>query len=143
LAIFGYPQLRPDDAAQAVGAALAMRQAAARLRARWRARLGIDISIGIGIACGQVVVGGVGAPERRDARVIGDAVNLAGRLQGLARAGEVLAAAEVVEEIGSTNRSFEIEALQPLSIKGKAVPQQIYRIAEPAAGLVGRAARAI
>src|SRR6185436_13898665 len=32
LAIFGYPQLRPDDAAQAVGAALAMRQAAARLR---------------------------------------------------------------------------------------------------------------
>jgi adenylate cyclase len=142
LAIFGYPQRRPDDASHAVGAALAMRQAAARLRTHWRARLGVDIGIGIGIASGHVVVGGIGAPERRDYRVIGDAVNLASRLQGLARAGEVLAAAEVVEAIDGADASFEIEALQPLPIKGKAASQQIYRIAEPAAALVARAARA-
>jgi class 3 adenylate cyclase len=142
LAIFGYPRRRPDDASHAVGAALAMRQAAAQLRVRWRARLGIDIGIGIGIASGHVVVGAIGAPDRRDPRVIGDAVNLAIRLQGLARAGEVLAAAEVVESIDGADASFDLEALQPLPIKGKAAPQQIYRIAEPAVALVARAARA-
>jgi adenylate cyclase len=147
LAIFGHPQSRPDDTLRAVQTAIEMRQAAARLCARWRVRLGIDIGIGIGIARGRAVAfvpavrehvarqiaAGDSATERREYALIGDAVTLAGRLQALARSGEVLAAAEVIEALDGAATAFDIEALQPLPIAGKTTPQRIYRIGEPGA----------
>jgi len=133
LALFGHPESRSDDALRAVQAAHAMRQAAVRLRARWRIRLGVDIGIGVGVARGRVVVSRVGSLEHHDYTVIGDAINLAGQLQGLARTGEVLAAAEVIEALNGTGASFHAEALPPLQIKGQSRLRQIYRIGEPSA----------
>jgi GAF domain-containing protein len=128
LSIFGYPTGRPDDTLRAVRAALAMRQEAARLRASWRARLGVDIGVAVGISRGRAIVSRVGAPERHGYAAIGDAVSLAGRLQALARASEILAAAEVIEALDETGAAFDIAPLPPLQIKGQVGSQRIYRI---------------
>jgi adenylate cyclase len=140
LAIFGHPTNQPDNALRAVRAALAMRQAAARLRASWRARLGVDLGIAVGISRGRVAVGRVGPPGRGDYVAIGDAVNQATRLQSLARGGEILAAADVIDALSGADANFTIEALPPLSSQDEHGTQQIYRVGEPPAAWCARAA---
>jgi GAF domain-containing protein len=135
LAIFGHPASRPDDTLRAVRAALAMRREAARLRSSWRTRLGVDIGVAVGISRGRAIVSRVGEPERHGYAAIGDAVSLAGRLQGLARASEILAAAEVIEALDAAGAAFDVAPLPPLHIKGQAGSQRIYRIDGVAAGV--------
>jgi adenylate cyclase len=127
LAIFGRAEPRSDDSLRAVQAALAIRQAAARLRVSWRTRLGVDISVAVGVGCGRLV-GRVGASERPSYTAVGDAITLASRLQALARPGEILAAAEVVEDLNGHGARFAVEALPPLPISGRHAPQRIYRV---------------
>jgi class 3 adenylate cyclase len=127
LVIFGRAGPRSEDVLRAVQAALAIRQAAAQLRASWRARLGIDLTIAVGIGCGRVLSRD-GADERPNYTPIGAAVTLASRLQALARPGEILAAAEVVESLNGVGARFDLEALPPLPIGGRHGPQRIYRI---------------
>jgi adenylate cyclase len=80
MAVFGPPRARPDDANRALKAALAMRDAIAAIRSQ----LARPLEMSIGIASGDVVAGHIGSAERVDYTVIGDAVNLANRLQGAA-----------------------------------------------------------
>jgi class 3 adenylate cyclase len=127
LAIFGCSEPRSDDALRAVQAALAIRQATTRLRASWRARLGIDIGVAVGLGRGSVV-SRVGAGDRPNYAAIGDAVTSASRLQALARAGEILAAAEVVEDLNGAGARFDVEALPPLPLGDQHSPQRIYRV---------------
>ncbi|HET9222702.1 MAG TPA: GAF domain-containing protein, partial [Roseiflexaceae bacterium] len=115
LAIFKCAEPRSNDALRAVQAALALRQASTRLRASWRARLGVDIGVAVGLGRGRVV-GRVGAGDRPNYTAIGDAITLASRLQALARTGEILAAAEVVEELNGAGARFDVEALPPLPL---------------------------
>ncbi|HET9224035.1 MAG TPA: adenylate/guanylate cyclase domain-containing protein, partial [Roseiflexaceae bacterium] len=103
------------------------RQASTRLRASWRARLGVDIGVAVGLGRGRVV-GRVGAGDRPNYTAIGDAVTLASRLQALARPGEILAAAEVVEDLNGAGARFDVEALPPLPLGGQHSPQRIYRV---------------
>ena len=132
LVIFGRSEPRSDDALRAVQAALAIRQAATRLRASWRARLGVDIAVAVGLGRGRVV-GRVGMGDRPNYTAIGDAVTLASRLQALARPGEILAAAEVVEDLNGAGTCFDVEALPPLPIGGQHGPQRIYRVEDAGA----------
>jgi class 3 adenylate cyclase len=127
LAIFGRVEACSDDALHAVQAALAIRQATTRLRASWRARLGVDIGVAVGLGRGRVV-GRVGAGDRPNYTAIGDAITLASRLQALARPGEILAAAEVVEDLNGVGARFDLEALPPLPLGGRHGPQRIYRV---------------
>jgi adenylate cyclase len=90
MAYWGAPVATPDDADRAIRAALDMQDALRALNARWTASGRPALQAGIGINAGDAFVGNIGAPRRLEYTLIGDTVNLASRLCGLARGGEVL-----------------------------------------------------
>ena len=90
LVLFGAPFERPDDPLRAARCALAMQAAMADLNAE-NVALGLPVlSMGIGIHTGVVVAGNIGSKEHVKYGVVGPAVNLTARIQGLAAGGQVL-----------------------------------------------------
>jgi adenylate cyclase len=85
MAFWGAPVADPHHARQAVTAGLAMIAELQRLNARFKARGWREIRIGVGINTGPMSVGEMGSKIRRAYTVMGDAVNLASRLEGLTK----------------------------------------------------------
>ena len=110
MAVFGVPQLHEDDALRACRAAVEMRDALPELGVKGR----------IGVNTGEVVTG----TEERLAT--GDAVNVAARLEQAAQPGEILLGAETLALVSD---AAEIEAVEPLELKGKAERVAAYRLA--------------
>src|SRR5437899_1307430 len=113
-----------QDAKNAARAALAMRQELAQLNQKWRSEGRMGLGMGIGINQGEVIVGNIGSQERMDPTVIGDAVNLASRLEGLTRVYGVdilvgASAAELVRE------EFHLRSVARVQVKGKTKPVDV------------------
>ncbi|MEX2538614.1 MAG: nuclear transport factor 2 family protein [Actinomycetota bacterium] len=115
MAAFGVPEVQEDDAARAVDAALAMRDELQELASD----LGLDLSLKIGINTGEVVV------SESDEDVVGDAVNVASRLEGAASAGEILAGEDTWRLTRATSR---YEPVKSLELKGKSEPVPAYKL---------------
>jgi class 3 adenylate cyclase len=99
-AFFGAPVMHSNDAERAVRAALKMQEAVARLEIP--AMPGVRLQTGIGITSGEVIAGNVGSERRMHYAVVGDAVNVAARLQAAAGPGQVLVDApthQLVQEL--------------------------------------------
>jgi class 3 adenylate cyclase len=94
----------------------------------WRKRYGVDVGLGIGINKGEVIVGNVGSPNYLNYTVIGDTVNVASRLVGVAGRGEVILSESMLGAIQNLDIVEQIEALEPINLKGKAQAQQLYKI---------------
>lgn len=121
MALFGAPAPLENHALQAVRAALAMQ----RRFAEMPARDGHRVTFGIGINTGAGVVGMIGSPNVKSYTAIGDVVNVAARLQGEARAGEVLitdATHGLVAEHVTT------EGLGSIYVKGRVTPVSIFKV---------------
>jgi PAS domain S-box-containing protein len=96
LALFGTPLVQPDHPQRAVQAALDIQRAATGLNATRQRRGQPTLHIGIGINSGEAIVGNIGSEKRMEYTVIGDMVNVAQRLQALARGGETLIGASAL-----------------------------------------------
>jgi class 3 adenylate cyclase len=124
MAVFGAPRPVADHPARALRCAVAMQRRQAELNAEARA-LGLPAShIGIGVNTGAVVAGLVGGEGRVDYTVIGDAVNVAQRLQAEAKAGEILASAATIQRCAWPGA----EATGARLLKGRQQPVQVYRL---------------
>lgn len=100
MAVFGAPAAQEEHALRALRAAVGMREAVAGLNDRRRARGEPAIGLGVGVNTGVVVAGNMGAKDRLNYTVVGDAVNLAARLCSAAEAGEILATRACVAAAG-------------------------------------------
>ena len=113
------------DARLAARAALDMLDALADLNERWRQEgVTVPLGMGIGINQGEAIAGNIGSSERADLTVIGDAVNLASRLEGLTRTYKqnVLVGESVAEALRD---EFYLRTVARVQVKGKAVPVDI------------------
>jgi len=125
MALFGAPIAREDAPARAVWAALEILQALARLNERLRGAGKPELLARIGIHTGPVVVGTVGNDLKMDYTAIGDTTNLAARLESLATPGTTL----VSDETHALVRGFfEMKAVGPFDVKGKAAPVTAYEV---------------
>ena len=115
---FNDPTPVPDPAERAVRMAVAMRERVATLLGKWRKR-GYDLALGVGIAEGYATIGAIGFEGRWDYGAIGTVTNLAARLCGEARGGQILVAARVAAEVEDL---VETEEVGPLALKGLTKP---------------------
>ncbi|WP_426746452.1 adenylate/guanylate cyclase domain-containing protein [Myxococcus faecalis] len=125
MAVWGPPLSHPDDAARAVRAALEMQEAVDQINRNRVAAGKAPIEVGIGINTGQAVVGYMGSAERHEFTAIGDTVNTASRLCGMAKSGEVLASESTVRRSGA---GFDVEELPAMQVKGKEKAVPTYRV---------------
>jgi class 3 adenylate cyclase len=88
----------PDAAAQALNAAEDMHAFVSSNLPRWREAYSFDVELGIGVASGEVLIGNLGSSTRMEYTAIGDAVNVAARLEALARPRQTLTTAEVTRK---------------------------------------------
>jgi adenylate cyclase len=128
MAFWGAPQPQPDHALRACRAALSMGQRLAELRPRWRERGLPDIDVGMGINTGSISVGFVGSEDRfYNYTVLGDAVNLASRLEGANReyGTHILLGQETRAQAGE---SIVTRPLDRVRVKGKRETVMIHEL---------------
>ena len=123
LGVFGVPVFRRDHVERSVRTALALQE---ELLRRSRESNPLLASVGISIHTGVVVAGNVGSQSKMEYTVIGDTVNLAARLNGLAGAGDIIISQQVKERISGI---IGTKSLGPQKIKGIAEPIEIHRVA--------------
>jgi adenylate cyclase len=124
MVFFNDPQPVPDPAARAARMALAMQREVAQLAAGWQRR-GYDLAMGIGIAQGFATIGRIGFEGRIDYGAIGTVTNLAARLCGEAKGGEILVSQRVHSLLDA---AIAGESAGELELKGFHRPVRAYRI---------------
>jgi len=127
MAVFGAPDPLPEHAERALQCALAMQARQQELNwETWTEGLP-PLGMGIGVNTGTVIAGTVGGGGRLEYTVVGDAVNVAQRLQSEASAGEVLTTATTV----AAAPSLRCEPLGPMMVKGRQEAVEAYRVLQP------------
>ena len=121
---FNDPLPVPDAGVRAARMAAEMQERVTTLTVKWR-RLGYELGLGIGIAKGFATIGGIGFEGRWDYGAIGTVTNLAARLCGEAKGGEILVSTRLAAELEDL---VEAEELAPLTLKGFARPIPALRL---------------
>ena len=141
MALFGVPEPRDEAGADAVRAALAMRDALAAINQRHHALGGHELRVGIGVHTGEAVVGFIGSHLRQSYTAIGDTVNTASRLEGATKSypGCDIIISEETQAEQQRYRVAETELGDDEKLKGKDKPVRVYKVrglreARPASG---------
>ncbi|MGH9004323.1 MAG: adenylate/guanylate cyclase domain-containing protein, partial [Acidimicrobiia bacterium] len=124
MAVFGAPFAQPDHAERALAAALAMHAAQAEVDWRWAQRGLPPFLLGIGLSSGVAAAALLGSAERLEYSLVGDTVNMAQRLQELARPGGRTALSEATWDL--LPERPEAVRLDPTMVKGRETPVVAY-----------------
>ena len=126
LALFGAPVAHEDDAERAVRAGLEIQEAASEYARRVKERHGFDFQLRVGINTGTAVLAVVGDAVRNEYTAMGDAANVAARLQSSADPGTVLISADTHRLVTSL---FEFKPRGAIEMKGKQAPVESFEVA--------------
>jgi class 3 adenylate cyclase/tetratricopeptide (TPR) repeat protein len=135
MAAFGIPIAHEDDAVRAVRAAVEMRGRLADLNEELRSERGVTLAVRTGINTGEVVAGD---PVAGQFYASGDAVNVAARLEQAAKPGEIMLGELTCQLVRD---SVSVEALEPLTLRGKYEAVAAYRLVELVEGAPALARR--
>jgi adenylate cyclase len=126
-AVFGAPVADRDHASSAVRSALEMRQRLATWNATRRASGDTPLHHGIGIHSGPVIAGNIGSAERLSYTLVGDAVNLASRIQSLTKdvGCDILVSADTRRRLDG---EFTLTSLPAVRVKGKSEEVEVFRL---------------
>ncbi len=132
MAIWGAPEKHEDDALQSVLSALEMTDAVLKFNENQRKLGKCEFKIGIGINFGEVTVGNIGSERKMDYTVIGDAVNLASRMEGLTKTyhSGILISESLFEELRKTapDAGLNYRLLDTVAVKGKTKGVRIFTV---------------
>ena len=124
LVFFGDPIQMEDHAERAVQTAIAMQRKVAELKGEWL-RYGQELGIGIGINTGYMSVGNIGSDLHKDYTVIGNQVNVASRLESLAKAGQILISQRTYARVKHLAKAEQVGEIQ---VKGIYYPIITYNV---------------
>ncbi|MBX3183513.1 MAG: HAMP domain-containing protein [Polyangiaceae bacterium] len=125
MAVWGAPVPQADHADRALLAAEDMMHFLETANLDWKARYGVEIRLGIGVNSGEAIVGNIGSDKRMEYTVIGDVVNVAARLESVARPNQVLVAE------ATSARATDASLLAPLgerNLTGRDRPVQVFEL---------------
>jgi class 3 adenylate cyclase/tetratricopeptide (TPR) repeat protein len=126
MVLFGAPKAQEDAPHRALNTALEIRK---RLKTfNEEKRLTTPLNIHIGINTGPVIAGMMGSDKRQDFTVMGDAVNLASRMESTAETGDILVADDTYR---LTEGYFDFEPIGGVKVKGKEQPVNAYKVLGP------------
>ena len=126
MAVWGAPVADEDHARHALLAAEDMLRFLESSNDDWRERFGVEIRLGIGVNSGEAIVGNVGSDKRMEYTVIGDIVNVAARLEAIARPNQVLLGERTHELVGD---AFELRDLGPHALTGRSEQTRVFELA--------------
>lgn len=127
MALFGAPVSYDDDCGNALRASLQIRNALAEMNLAIQTRGMPSLDVGIGVNTAMVVAGNMGSPSRLNYTVVGDGVNLAARLQALAKDG-VFGMGVITTEVtlSRSRRRFDTRFLGEVDVRGKSAQVTVY-----------------
>jgi class 3 adenylate cyclase/tetratricopeptide (TPR) repeat protein len=125
LAFFGAPITHEDDPQRAVLAGLEIQEGIKSYAGEIHLKHGLEFGLRVGINTGMVVVGEIGSDLRMEYTAIGDAINLAARMEQTATVGTIQISEETYKLVAPF---FDVEPLGEVEVKGKSAPVKTYRV---------------
>lgn len=125
MALFGAPTATPDDARNALKAAVAMQRGMVELTRQLDAAGFARISVGIGLHTGVATIGYIGSERRSEYTAIGDTVNLASRLEANTKGGQILISEATARAAGNI---FPLLRREPIVVKNRQQPVDLFEV---------------
>jgi adenylate cyclase len=125
MAFYGAPISYEDDVIRALQTALEMQQVFGQMKEKWWSEELTSLALGIGLNTGEAVVGNIGSEKVMDYTVIGDTVNVAKRLQEIAKPGQILISQSTYWQVKD---QAIVKEIHPELLRGKLEPIAIYEL---------------
>lgn len=125
MAVWGVPVAQPDHARRALRAAEEMMRFLELGNEEWRDRYGVELRLAIGVNSGEVIVGNIGSKKRMEYTVIGDVVNVAARLESMARPNQILLTDATQQRVEG---QFQLHACGEHKLIGRAGATEVYEL---------------
>ena len=124
MALFGAPTTTPEDASNALNAAVAMQRRILGINQELRAEGLAEIGVGIGLHTGEVTVGYIGSERRSEYTAIGDAVNTASRLDRMLGRRDL----DQRGDVQSSRQSLQGQEREPITVKNREQPVHLFEV---------------
>jgi adenylate cyclase len=125
MALFGAPTVTPEDASNALKAAVDMQRRIIEINEELRAEGFKEIGVGIGLHTGEATVGYIGSDRRSEYTAIGDTVNLASRLESNAKGGQILLSDSAAR---AAKTEFSLVPREPITVKNRQQPVPLFEV---------------
>jgi adenylate cyclase len=125
MALFGAPTATPDDASNALNAAVAMQRRLLGINRELREEGFAEIGVGMGLHTGEAIVGYIGSDRRSEYTAIGDTVNTSSRLESNARGGEILISDATAR---AAHSRYKLKPREPITVKNRQQPVNLWEV---------------